>query len=171
MNGIFRALLLGFFATHIPITLLVDMQSVFGAYYPAPIRNLFLWYGRSFNDPLMNPDMGGGDLNKWWLHSFIYAETLFQLPFFFFAVSRLYSRNVGDSKWRVWSLIYGIHTATTVLPIEAVFLASEELSGNERLLLMALYAPYMLIPLALAIHSARGLLSSPSHEVTSKKAR
>jgi hypothetical protein len=160
MNETLRVVLLLFFASHIPITLLVDMQAIFGSYYPTPIREFFLWYGDYFNDPLMAPSKGGGNENKAWLHSFIWSETIFQLPFFFYAVHALYYREALKSvKFLVSSLIYGTHTATTVLPIIATFLASGEIAERERYVLVSVYSPYLLLPAALAANSARELLS------------
>lgn len=163
MNEALRVVLMIFFATHIPITLLIDMQAIFGSFYPSHIREFFLWYGEAFNDPLMSPMKGGGDQNKAWLHSFIWSESLFQLPFFFYAVHSLNNRAaLKDIQFLVWSLVYGVHVSTTVMPIMATFLVSNEVNAKEMCILVSIYAPYLLLPLSLATYSARELLSTRS---------
>uniref|UniRef100_A0A670KAZ9 EXPERA domain-containing protein n=1 Tax=Podarcis muralis TaxID=64176 RepID=A0A670KAZ9_PODMU len=51
-----------YFLTHIPITLLVDLQSLPGAgFYPRSLKELTSWYTVSFKDPMMqDPPPGSG---------------------------------------------------------------------------------------------------------------
>src|SRR5689334_20703876 len=89
-------LAVGFFASHIVFAFLIDLQAIFGAYYPAPLVDLNsacllsvcmlfdrtpAWYAREFADPFM-----GASPAPLWFRSFIYAEAFLQLPFFFAAV-------------------------------------------------------------------------------------
>ena len=140
INSFMRALYLGYFISHIPITLCVDMQALFGQYYPEPLRNLFAWYSSTYHDVLMAPP------SPIWLQSFITCEVFLQLPFFFYATRALWNR---DNSIRVPMIIYGTHVATTVLPILAELLHSPELTASEVMILLSFYVPYLLIPLAL----------------------
>jgi hypothetical protein len=172
MNETLRTVFLVFFGSHIPITLCLDMQAVFGEYYPTPIRSFFLWYATSFldgGDPLMDPNRGVG--TKAWLESFIVCETLFQLPFFFFAVHYLYNRKEDDIKFTVWALVYGVHVASTVIPIEATLLLEYDISVQQRATLMAIYAPYLIIPAMLAWWAGTTLLALANNAQKKKKTK
>jgi hypothetical protein len=37
-----------FFVSHIPITLLIDLQAVFGVYYPSTLQHVVVWYNKTF---------------------------------------------------------------------------------------------------------------------------
>ncbi|XP_068385779.1 sigma intracellular receptor 2 isoform X2 [Eschrichtius robustus] len=65
-----------YFLSHIPITLLVDLQAVLPRdLYPVELRNLRQWYTEEFKDALLqNPPV--------WFKSFLFCELVFQLPFF-----------------------------------------------------------------------------------------
>jgi len=78
MNDVLRYIFIFYFISHIPITICVDLQAIFGPYYPTDLQNLFTWYLSTFNDQAMK-------FQPIWLKSFIFAEMIFQLPFFFFA--------------------------------------------------------------------------------------
>ena len=67
-----------------------------------------------------------------------------------------------DIQFLVWSLVYGVHVSTTVMPIMATFLVSNEVNAKEMCILVSIYAPYLLLPLSLATYSARELLSTRS---------
>ena len=75
MHGILRSLFLGYFITHIPITILIDLQGAFPEYYPKPIRNVVLWYVETFGDFLM-------ESGPMWFRSFLYCK-LYYFTFFF----------------------------------------------------------------------------------------
>lgn len=132
------------YIVHIPITLLIDLQAIFGKYYPIVLQNTVTWYTDNFRDLLMLHTPA-------WFQSFIVAELLFQLPFFFVATyGLLYKRN-----WlRIPSIIYGTHVATTVWPILADLLMSSEHSYQEKTYLFAIYSPYFLIPAFIAAYFA-----------------
>jgi hypothetical protein len=142
MNNFLLLTFLIYFITHIPITICLDLQALLGAYYPEILRSFYAWYVQSFNDVLMtNPPV--------WLKSFIFAELVFQLPFFFVAIYGLYFKK----NWiRIPSIIYGIHVSTTVWPILSSIVFSELNTDSEKIILFSCYAPYLLIPLLLAIY-------------------
>lgn len=144
MNEFLQWVYLIYFLTHIPITLLVDLQAVFGQHYPLYLQDIITWYVATFKDHLMrDPPV--------WFQSFIMAELVFQLPFFFVASYGFYHRE----NWiRTPSIIYGIHVATTVLPILSEILGNTLNTYQERLLLASIYAPYFFIPLSLAMYMA-----------------
>ena len=72
MNEFARIVFLFYFITHIPITLIVDAQALFGTYYPASLQSLVSWYTTTLNDRLFIA-------KPVWFKSFIIAELLFQL--------------------------------------------------------------------------------------------
>ena len=142
MNKILEIIFLIYFITHIPITICLDLQALLGVYYPSTLQSFNKWYAKEYNDQLMgDPPI--------WFKSFIFAELVFQLPFFFVAVYGLYFKK----GWiRIPSIVYGIHVATTVLPILATIVFSSYNTTSEKLLLTSFYAPYFIIPLVLAIY-------------------
>ncbi|NWW90030.1 SGMR2 protein, partial [Rhynochetos jubatus] len=104
------------------------------------------WYATTFRDPMMlqPPE---------WFMAFIYCEAFLQLPFFPVAA---YAFLKGGCKWiRTPAIIYSTHVATTLFPILMHILfhdfsTSEHLGPQtlrERLTLLSLYVPYLLIPL------------------------
>jgi hypothetical protein len=83
-----------------------------------------------------------------WFKALICAELALQLPFFFAASYAFAKRR----NWiRIPALIYGVHTATSLLPILAELATSPKVpSDAARVQLLALYLPYLLLPLACA---------------------
>jgi hypothetical protein len=154
MNDLFRYLLLGYFMSHVPITILVDLQILFTKYYPVPLQNLFTWYLVTFKDfvCINNPP---------WLQSFIWAELFFQLPYFFVAIyGLLYKKD-----WiRIPSIFYGIHVATTVWPILAETVLNAKNTQSEKIALCLVYFPYFFFPLSLAVYM--GINSVPFQKST-----
>lgn len=144
MNEFLRGIFLFYFITHIPATIFIDFQAIVAALYPPFLRNLFAWYTNKYHDFLMaNPPL--------WLKSFIYAEAVFQFPFFFFAIYCLwYKKNMI----RIPGIIYGIHVATTLIPILSEFYTSRRLRNSERQMLMSFYLPYLIIPFIFAMYLA-----------------
>ena len=141
MNEILRFIFLFYFITHIPISLVLDFQAVFGHIYPQILKNLKFWYQNKYHDFLIaHPHI--------WFKSFIYAEIVFQFPFFFFAIYCLwYKKNII----RIPGIIYGVHVATTLIPILSEFLLERRLREDERYILLSFYFPYFLIPVLLTI--------------------
>ncbi|XP_024420904.1 sigma intracellular receptor 2 [Desmodus rotundus] len=161
--------LLGFyFLSHVPITLLFDMQSVLPReFYPIQLRNLLKWYAKEFKDPLLQyPPM--------WFKSFLFCELVLQLPFFPIATYAFFK---GGCKWiRTPAIIYSVHTMTSLIPIlstllwedfskTSAFKGQGPKTFHERLALMCVYAPYFLIPLMLLLL----MLRSPYYRYEEKR--
>jgi len=144
MNKILYHIYLFFFSSHIFATVCLDMQAlpVLGNYYPQVLKNLLKYYLTTFKDPLMSKQPP-------FLQSFIIAEAIFQLPFFFVFLYAL----IKKKNWiRIPSILYGSHTATTVWALLYEFGLSKDIDNTTRITLISLYYPYFLIPLILAIH-------------------
>ncbi|KAM6175136.1 sigma intracellular receptor 2 [Erethizon dorsatum] len=151
--------LLGFyFLSHIPITLFLDLQGLLPReLYPDQVRNLLKWYSAEFKDYLMED-------RPVWFMSFLFCELVFQLPFFPIAAYAFFK---GTCRWiRTPAIIYSVHTMTTLIPILTSFLLDDfsktsRFKGqgpqtlSERLTLVSIYAPYLLIPLTLLLFMLR----------------
>ncbi|XP_008177083.2 sigma intracellular receptor 2 [Chrysemys picta bellii] len=155
-----------YFLTHIPITLIIDLQPlVHGAgIYPQSLAELLKWYAVTFKDPMMLEPPP-------WFKSFICCEAALQLPFFPFAA---YAFLKGGCKWiRTPAMIYSSHVATTVFPILAHILFHDFSASKhqgpetqqERLTLLFFYAPYLLIPILLLFT----MLYSPQYNQVEKR--
>jgi len=142
-----RAALLGFFASHIPVTLLMDGQaSLFRFPYPKAMTDFIQWYATTFQDShfLKAPNFDP------WFASMITWELVFQLPYFFVVVAMLRSTEKRETypEWfRLLSLYYGASTATTLIPILANNLTNPEPSWSLRVGLCMVYLPYLIFPL------------------------
>ncbi|KAI5098890.1 transmembrane protein 97, partial [Silurus meridionalis] len=160
-----------YFATHIPITLFIDLQALLPEqWYPQPFKDVLHWYAAEFRDPMMlqPPD---------WFKSFIVCEALVQLPFFPIAA---YAFLKGNCKWiRTPAIIYSAHVATTLIPILTHILfhnfPKAPLPGpqtsKERWTLVCVYAPYLLIPILMLLtmlFSSTYNPPSPSAKASSK---
>ena len=144
MNSLLKVVLLFYFISHIPITLMVDLQVLFHPYYPKVLQEVFLWYKDTYKDYVLQDE-------QLWLQSFIYAELFVQLPFFFVAVYGL----LNERNWiRIPSIFYGVHVATTVLPILLETLLGTRNTSMEKVILSGFYLPYLMIPLILALYMA-----------------
>ena len=87
LDGIHRLAFLGFFASHIAATLIIDIQGIAPAtWVPTPLADLLAWYIDTLHDPLMSNAHALP-----WFQSLIGLELLFQLPFFVWAVHELSS--------------------------------------------------------------------------------
>ncbi|NXH09478.1 SGMR2 protein, partial [Bucco capensis] len=138
-----------YFLSHIPITLLIDLQALLPAgLHPASLTELLQWYAATFRDPMMlqPPE---------WFKAFIYCEAFLQLPFFPVAAYAFFK---GGCKWiRTPAIIYSTHVATTLFAILAHILFHDFSSGEpagprsqqQRLTLLCVYLPYLLLPLLL----------------------
>jgi hypothetical protein len=144
MNEILRIVFLFYFITHIPISIVLDYQALLSEWYPQNLRDFYNWYATSFNDVLMSA-------RPVWLQSFIFAELFFQGPFFFVAIYALLRKRA----WiRIPGIIYGVHVATTVLPILAEIAFSKKNSLKEKRVLFCCYSPYFIIPALFASYLA-----------------
>jgi len=148
MNNVMRIAFLCFFASHIPITLLIDGQSIFPQhFYPQGARNLYDFYTETFDDFLMARDQ-----SPLWLKSVVCCEFLLQWPFFWFACYCLMNRS---NKLRIPAIAYGAHTATTLVPILSEF-ALSPLPLLSKAILFLFYLPYLLFPLAIMLLAMHG---------------
>ncbi|KAK9905909.1 hypothetical protein WJX75_008815 [Coccomyxa subellipsoidea] len=124
----FDLLIFIFFLTHIPITIFIDSQSVLPR----------SWYAD-----------GAVNLLDWYLHSvLVWNEILLQLPFFFVGA---YAFATGRRWIRQPAIVYGVSTATTLLPILGELVLSPAKTGVRQVELVLFYLPYLLVPLALAV--------------------
>jgi len=148
LTGIVRAAFLGFFASHIPITLIVDGQAVFPpSLVPQFAKDVLRWYSTTFNDRLMTPPY-----DNIFFTSFIWCELLFQLPFFVIATNVLCGKKVDGTGWfRSLCLIYGAHTCTTLIPILVSIANQSENTTKEKIILVAFYLPYLIFPFWLTL--------------------
>ena len=158
MHRALRVLFVLYFATHIPITLLVDAQAVLPpAWFPGFARRLVDYHVRTFHDPLMRAPQPG------WFRALVACELGLQLPFFFVALRALAARDDGA---RDAMLVYGAHVATTMVPILGALATDNSAFPSElaRLTLVGIYSPYLLVPLLLVgvmMGSARPLSDAP----------
>ncbi|XP_039243034.1 sigma intracellular receptor 2 isoform X1 [Pipra filicauda] len=143
--------------------LLSDRMCWFG--FPK-LTDLLQQYATSFRDPMMlqPPE---------WFKAFIYCEAFLQLPFFPVAA---YAFLKGGCRWiRTPAIIYSTHVATTLFAILAHILfhdfsKSEHVGPQtlrERLVLLSIYLPYLLIPLLILFT----MLCNPHYKHVEKRKR
>ncbi|CAM4669015.1 sigma intracellular receptor 2 [Caretta caretta] len=155
-----------YFLTHIPITLLIDLQALVpgAGIHPQSLTELLKWYAVTFKDPMMLEPPA-------WFKSFVYCEAFLQMPFFPIAA---YAFLKGGCKWiRTPAIIYSSHVATTVFPILAHILFHDFSTSKhqgpetqqERLALLAIYVPYLLIPVLILFT----MLYSPQYKQVEKR--
>ena len=96
---------------------------------PTFAKRLLRWHIETNDDVLMAN-------RPRWLVGLVTCELLFQLPFFFYAVSALRRRDNGA---RGGLLAYGAHTATTLVPILQYIWEYPSLGNAERWRLIAIY--------------------------------
>ncbi|KAK7882225.1 hypothetical protein WMY93_028399 [Mugilogobius chulae] len=139
-----------YFASHVPITLLIDLQALLPAHvYPQQLQDVLHWYAAEFKDPMvLDPPE--------WFKSFIFCEALVQLPFFPIAA---YAFLKGGCSWIRTPASSTHHVATTLIPILAHILFfrfplephAGPQTARERWLLVSIYAPYLLVPVLLLL--------------------
>lgn len=159
MDQAARFLYIIYFASHIPITIFIDAQAVVPAsFFPTTPRLLLHWHVTQHGDFLMlSPPL--------WFQTLVCAELLLQLPFFFFALRAFLTRS--EHSFASLFHIYAAHVVTTMLPILASFAVAPNTSfpsPDARSTLLALYAPYLLIPLSLFLYFPPPLRRSPSRD-------
>ncbi|GIL60429.1 hypothetical protein Vafri_15020, partial [Volvox africanus] len=137
LDGIFLA----YFILHIPTTILVDSQSIVPSkYYPSWAKELLQWHIKTNGDHLVST-------NPLWFVSLVLCECFLQLPFFFIAAFAFIKRR----NWiRIPSIVYGVHVATTMVPILVDILFSPS-AGPKRATLALIYLPYLIVPLLLVV--------------------
>ncbi|CAO2644398.1 Sigma intracellular receptor 2 [Lemmus lemmus] len=156
-----------YFVLHIPITMFIDVLVVLPPkLYPQKLSNLLQWYFKEFKDPLMqDPPV--------WFKSLVVCELVFQLPFFPIAAYAFFK---GNCRWiRIPAIIYAVHTITTLIPILSTLLledfskavALRPKNFRERLTLIAVYVPYLIIPIILLLF----MLRNPYYKNEEKRKR
>ncbi|CDH61039.1 transmembrane protein 97 [Lichtheimia corymbifera JMRC:FSU:9682] len=153
----------GYFAMHVPVTVLVDMQPFYPQHLiPQALKEVVTGYAETYKDPLV-----ASPVLLPWFESFLYCEILLQLPFFFIALYGLWK----DAQFvRLPLLVYGTHVATTVIPCLAeLFFGSSSLTFDERLTISGFYFPYFIIPLVILIDSYCRVSAALSTKSTLKK--
>ncbi|KDQ51011.1 hypothetical protein JAAARDRAFT_185480 [Jaapia argillacea MUCL 33604] len=149
-----------FFLSHIPASLLMDLQVFYPSWFPSFIRTIPAWYINYSGDPLVAGFMGlSGKSESWiWLKTFLFLEAFFQVPTFFLGARGLYKNNPSIY---LLILIYGASTATTTLPCLTVLLSTPiseapvdglvTITSEQRLMLLSSYIPFFIIPLTMAV--------------------
>jgi len=143
LSGGTRLAFLGFFASHIFVTLFMTAQTILPPWiYPDFMTGLLPFYASQFNDTLM---MLPFDL---WFRSLVAVEVLVQVPFFVVAVCILSNADKysGSGWFKTTCLLYGSHAATTLIPILAITLFNEINSVSEKVVLLSFYFPYLIFP-------------------------
>ncbi|KAI8867460.1 hypothetical protein GQ42DRAFT_164764 [Ramicandelaber brevisporus] len=160
----FDIVLLAYFVTHIPITLISDIVPLFPVeYVPEISKSLNTVLTQQFGDPLMVAGQAFAP-GRVWFHSLLVAELVLQLPFFFYASYAIWR----DSPCRrIPLLMYGVHVVTTMIStLGTLLLDAPHLSDAKRYTLVSFYVPYLLIPLGIIIQSLVSLHKS-CHQSTS----
>lgn len=142
-----------YFASHIPISLMFDAQTVVPRWiFPKQLVDTLDWYVVHMRDPMM------ADTPAWY-HSFCLCEVFFQFPFFFFGTYAFW-KGISKCKWiRFPLIIYSTHVMTTVIAIlyhinfHDFTNSKYEAPRNqkERIQLSAIYLPYLTLPLGLLL--------------------
>jgi len=135
-----------YFLSHIPITILIDSQVLLRSYitYPKTLLDVCDQYVLDFQDKLVgNPPL--------WFQVFTACELLVQLPFFFFASYAYYK---GRNWIRIPAIVYGVHVVTTLVPILAVQFLDPQIRPTDNVTLACLasiYSIYLFIPLYIVL--------------------
>lgn len=137
-------LLLTFFLLVTTATVLIDSQAILPAsLFPDPLRHLVDWYATEYGDYLVK------DKPPFFVGC-VALEIVIQCPL---AIANIYGIIKGKRWFQTTSLIYGVCTATTMVPILADIMASDSASSK----LLGIYIPFLIFPL---IAIGRGLALS-----------
>lgn len=149
LEGATRTAFLGYFLSHVPITLFVDAQGLLGPYYPKFLTDVVAWYCGVFGDVLMK---NAPSTEYAWFSSLICFEILFQMPFFFVALKYLTRGNKTKTQasskqqqqqqhypewFRMSCIVYGTHVSTTLVPIIGTFLTTPEMTIQQKCITIA----------------------------------
>mmetsp|Transcript_34900 Transcript_34900/g.76299 ORF Transcript_34900/g.76299 Transcript_34900/m.76299 type:complete len:163 (+) Transcript_34900:46-534(+) len=138
---VFRSIAIVWYALHIPITLLVDAQIVLPrTLFPTFALYLADVYVQRTFDPFVRAAPA-------FIRALVWCELLLQLPFFIVALYA-YAKKL---EWiRIWTVVYGVHTSTTLAPILFELWNVPTIPTDQhRLVLTGIYLPYLLVPLFL----------------------
>ncbi|KAJ3363449.1 hypothetical protein GGF32_004149 [Allomyces javanicus] len=146
----------GFCASHIFPTVLLDAQIVLPA-IPAWIPGAAVldrartWALRQYlTGPIVDPLVRAaarGELP--WFRTFLWAELVFQLPVFVVACYHLWHDRVHSI--RDLLVVYGAHTATTMVPVLTYLATVAGITTAQRGALLAMYAPYLAVPVQIVV--------------------
>nr|XP_031862314.1 uncharacterized protein CI109_002279 [Kwoniella shandongensis]KAA5529386.1 hypothetical protein CI109_002279 [Kwoniella shandongensis] len=141
-----------FCVLHIPVTLLLDLQSIYPTSWLAstPLPAFFQWSIALARDPILGGAISGSREFAW-LRTYFFLEGGFQLPCFVLGAVGLW-RN--DKRVYPLLLAYGASTATTLIPcLGALFTANPKpaFTTTEWVTLLSEYIPFLLIPLGIAV--------------------
>eukprot|EP01018_Ginkgo_biloba_P009846 Gb_12132 [translate_table: standard] len=135
------------------ITPLVDAQIVAPPQmFPEILRDLMDWYVKKYGDYLIT------DKPPFFV-GLILVEVFVQWPL---AIASIYGILTGKRWARTTCLVYGVCTATTMVPVLADFYASGEASKE----LLPIYIPFLIFPL---IAIGRGIVPFSSSKSSAKK--
>ncbi|EIM23638.1 hypothetical protein E3Q22_01949 [Wallemia mellicola] len=163
---------------HLPATLFIDMQSLYPEWLiPDALKNVLHFWISLTNDPILQG--GSTDSPLWaWIRSFIALEAVGQVPVFILCSYGLYK---GSKSVEIPLLVYGVSAATTTfaclatvlaLPVHAPplpppLIGSLALTPEQRTILLAVYTPYIIVPIFIACDMA-GRLSQRGNMNTKK---
>ncbi|BGO99394.1 putative membrane protein [Rhodotorula toruloides] len=135
----------GFFAVHLPATLLVDIQALFCAEALSPtwLRTPFLFASK--DDPLLQ---NANSPLFAWFQSFIILEILLQVPVFVVGMRGLWKNTPTIYPLL---LLYSSSSATTTLACLATVLSLPSLPPAHLTKLLASYTPFFLVPAGMAV--------------------
>ena len=143
-----------YFLTHIPTTLLMGAQLLFGQYYPKPLTDAKDNWSRDYGDKLLsNPPV--------WFKSFVASEVFLQVPFFLFAFLAMWRVNTQrriflSSTMAKLMLIYGAHVCTTMIAIGSTIFFDPMYRPDHTWQLAvvgSVYGIYFVIPLLVVIYT------------------
>jgi len=149
-----------FFASHIPATLIIDLQALYKP--PRYLRGPIEFYIGMSRDPLIGVASGafGDSSHLAWFKGFLLLELFFQLPVFILGLRGLYK---GSHTIYLLLALYASSTATTTLACVFQVLQTPEttpetlaqnlpsVTDSQRLLLLSSYIPFFVIPFIMAV--------------------
>mmetsp|Transcript_17181 Transcript_17181/g.42138 ORF Transcript_17181/g.42138 Transcript_17181/m.42138 type:complete len:103 (-) Transcript_17181:160-468(-) len=95
-----------------------------------------------------------------WFRSIVWFEILLQLPFFFLATWVL--RDKKEDTIAAGFIAYSAHVVTTMIPILGTFVSSRTFKSEaQRYILIGIYLPYLLFPLAILFHFLQATKCAP----------
>ncbi|OWZ40959.1 hypothetical protein LQV05_004788 [Cryptococcus neoformans] len=140
-----------FFAFHLPISILLDLQYLYPpSLIPSSLKSFMLWSINLTRDPILLGAVNN-DPTFGWLKCFSWLEAGFQVPCF---VAGLWGLWNNDKRVYPVILAYGASTATTLLPcLHTIFTtqATPPHTTAEIANLLAEYVPFLLLPLGMAV--------------------
>jgi hypothetical protein len=126
-----------------------DFQAIFPTYmYPQFLLDMHAHYCYLVKDPFMCRP-------KLWFQGIVLAELLVQIPLLIVLVRKIIKHDKSQLYY-VALLAYGVHAATTLIPILTEIVFNEVV--HNRLGLFLLYLPFFAVPAAMAVDGAKNLL-------------